>query len=314
MTQAEEAGRGRPGTAVALVVAALLFPVLNWLPLFAAALAVLLVLLPPRRPLAATAGALGLAAVGMGLRTPELLDSATLAWSLVVAVAFGAATLLRPGWGFFARALAAVAAGLAGVGGWLAASGSWARVDAGVHGWLRAAVDTWLTGLRAQSGTSSMLGMFEPVLRATGELWWTVFPAIVCIQSLVALALAWWLFARFAPHGGRWAQLRPLREFRFNDHLIWVAIAGLVLVLLPHGLGLSRIGGNALFLMGGLYIVRGLGVLLFTTGVTPVVLSVVLGIFAFLPISQLVLAVALLVGLGDTWLDVRRRAALTPRA
>ena len=167
----------------------------------------------------------------------------------------------------------------------------------------------------AQSSAESQLSeMLATAVKTAGEAQWTVFPALAALQTLAALALAWWVFARFAPHGGSWAQLGPLRELRFSDHLVWVAIAGLVVVLLPLGAGATRAGANLLVLMGGLYSLRGIAVFLHATRVSPAVAAVFLGVFALSPLSQFVLAAALLVGLGDTWLDLRRRGAQASRA
>ncbi|HLL46588.1 MAG TPA: hypothetical protein VK399_07755, partial [Longimicrobiaceae bacterium] len=82
MTPQEEPGRGRWGTAVALVAAAMLFPVLDWLLLLAVALSALLLVLPPRRTSTAVLGAAGLALALVGFRPAGVVERATLAWVL----------------------------------------------------------------------------------------------------------------------------------------------------------------------------------------------------------------------------------------
>ncbi|HEX7238678.1 MAG TPA: DUF2232 domain-containing protein [Longimicrobiaceae bacterium] len=306
---AEEGGRGRIGTAAVLVAAAL--PLLYLLPLV---LSLLLVALPPRRLRTVVAGALGGAVAVVLLPAPSGVGAALLVWSVSVSAAFALAALLRPAWGFFPRALAAVAAGLGAAGGWLAAAGSWPVLDRAVRTAIDGLAATWTKRVAADVTDPAVARAFEASLRTLAEVQWKLFPAAMALQSLALLALGWWIYARFAPHEGRWAQLRPLREFRFSDHLVWVAIAGLLLVLLPGGGDAARVGANVLFFMGGLYALRGLGVILFTTRISPAVLAVCLAVLALSPLLQIVLVAALGVGLGDTWLDVRRRAALVPRA
>lgn len=315
MSSPEESGRGRWGTAAALVAAAMLFPVLDWLLLLAVALSALLLALPPRRIATAGLGAAGLALALAGFRPADVAESATLAWVLAAAGGFALASLARPAWAFFPRALAAVAGAAAAVGAWLAAAGRWGALDARVQRDVREVTAQVAAQLTAQAPAgASWTEVLAGAVKTAGEAQWTVFPALAALQTLAGLALGWWLFARFAPHGGRWAQLGPLREFRFSDHLVWIGIAGLVVLLLPLGPWATRAGANALVFMGGLYALRGLGVFLFATRVSPVVAALFLGVLALSPLSQVVLVAALLVGLGDTWLDLRKRGAQVSRA
>ncbi|HEV2734718.1 MAG TPA: DUF2232 domain-containing protein [Longimicrobiaceae bacterium] len=315
MSPQEEPGRGRWGTAAALVAAAMRFPVLDWLLLLAVALSALLVVLPPRRPATGLLGAAGLALALVGFRPADVAERATLAWVLAAVAGFALATLARPAWTFFPRALAALAAAAGAVGAGLAATGAWGALDGRVQRDVREVTAQVAAQLTAQAPAgASWTEVLAGAVKSAGEAQWTVFPALAALQTLAGLALGWWLFARFAPHGGRWAQLGPLREFRFSDHLVWVAIAGLVLLLLPLGAGGTRAGANALVFMGGLYALRGLGVFLFATRVSPLVATLVLGLFALSPLSQFVLVAALMVGLGDTWLDLRKRGTQVSRA
>ena len=114
--------------------------------------------------------------------------------------------------------------------------------------------------------------------------------------------------------------LRPLRDFRFNDQLVWGLIVGLTIVLLPTLKTLHGVGKNLLVFFGALYAVRGFGVLTWfmapgSLGVTLAVSFVllfapVLGAFAALALMMLGVA-ALALGLGDTWADWRSRARST---
>jgi hypothetical protein len=144
----------------------------------------------------------------------------------------------------------------------------------------------------------------------------SVFPALLALQSLAALALAWATYHRLS-RARLGNPLRPLREFRFNDQLVWGLIVGLTIVLLPTLSSLRGVGKNLLVFFGALYAMRGFGVLAWfvapgSLGVTLAVATVML----FAPVLQLFAALAfmllgvgaLVLGLGDTWADWRRRA------
>ena len=146
-----------------------------------------------------------------------------------------------------------------------------------------------------------------------------VFPALLALQSLAALALAWATYHRLG-RARLGAPLRPLREFRFNDQLVWGLIVGLTIMLLPTLKALHGVGKNLLVFFGALYAVRGFGVLTWfmapgSLGVTLAVSFVllfapVLDAFAALALMMLGVA-ALALGLGDTWADWRSRARST---
>jgi hypothetical protein len=103
--------------------------------------------------------------------------------------------------------------------------------------------------------------------------------------------------------------LGPLREFRFNDQLVWVFVLGLAAFLAFPGI-LDRVGINAVVFMGALYALRGAAVLLFLKGG----LSFLGGLFVFLGflvMAPYMIVGAAFVGLGDTWFDIRARRAST---
>jgi hypothetical protein len=146
-----------------------------------------------------------------------------------------------------------------------------------------------------------------------------VFPALLALQSLAALALAWATYHRLS-RARLGAPLRPLKEFRFNDQLIWGLIVGLTIVLLPTLATVRGVGRNLLTFFGALYAVRGFGVLswFMAPGSLGVTLSVgfimlaapVLQFFAALVLMVLGMA-AVVLGLGDTWADWRNRTRPT---
>ncbi len=150
---------------------------------------------------------------------------------------------------------------------------------------------------RLSDGMEAQFAMLPTVARS-------VAPAMLAIESLAVLALTWAVYHRV----GR-VRLGPplakLRDLRFDDALIWGFIAGLVTLVLPVPGAVRAVGMNLLVFFGVLYALRGLGVLLWF--LSPgrwmmVLLTLILVLF-----SQIVGLVAVGIGLGDTWLDWRRR-------
>ena len=101
--------------------------------------------------------------------------------------------------------------------------------------------------------------------------------------------------------------LAPLREFRFNDHLVWLLLLGLALIVFGAGEGWTSAGGNTVVFMGGLYTMRGAAVLLFLNGGL-IGLGFLLVAVGMLVLAPVLIMGALLVGVGDTWLDLRSKA------
>ncbi len=313
MEPAGATGSVRWGTAVALTLAVMFLSIFDAIPLVALPLAVLFVALPAesRWKWIGMGTAIWVAAVALPGST---LSALSRGWGLLLGGAFLLSSAVRPRWGVLPRALLAVVlAGAAGLGG-LALTGAWPAVDRLVQSHLQTVASLTLTSVGTQAAGSAWVGELGEVARRMARLQWTLFPAVLALQSLAALALASWWVARSRRREETSFRLRPLREFRFNDQLVWLAIAGLVLLLLPFGAAATRVGVNALFFMGALYALRGLGVFLFLAGGAPSIGLIVLGVLAAIILNRVVLTAALLVGLGDTWLDIRGRAKLAPRS
>ena len=138
-----------------------------------------------------------------------------------------------------------------------------------------------------------------------GELEATIYPALLALASVAALAVVWWAFRQVA-EGRRMDVLGPFREFRFRDDLVWVLIVGIAFFVLPLGSFGTRIGSNLMTFMGALYAVRGIAVLLALWGSPGFFAMLFLGLAAFL-IWPLVMMATFLVGVTDIWLDLRAR-------
>ena len=240
------------------------------------------------------------------------------AWAIVLAASFGLVSLLSSAMPFFVRALASVGIALA-VAFTIALStpSGIARFQhAGVEEFMRRAAvsvtliqqawstDTW-KGLRERAPLlQDAYDVAADTERELPKHTTPLIPALLALESLVALGLAWGVYHRLSPVRIG-PSLGPLTEFRFNDQLIWALAVGLTLSLLPtFGEGRNA-GYNLLLFFGALYVIRGLGILAWISKgryVFIIVLSLIpQGIF-------LLGLMALALGLGDTWFDLRRRA------
>jgi hypothetical protein len=243
------------------------------------------------------------------------------AWAIVLAASFGLISLLSATTAFFVRGLASVGIALA-VGFIIALSSpsGIARIQhAGGEDLMRRAAAS-LNQFQQKWDTEQWkdLTASAPLLQ-TADDWVAdierelpkqttpLLPALLALESLAALGLAYSVYNRLsAVRIG--PELGPLTEFRFNDQLIWALAVGLTLSLLP-AFGEGRNAGfNLLLFFGALYAIRGLGVLAWISR-GRYLFIILLGL---IPQGILLLGVlALALGLGDTWLDLRRRARAT---
>ena len=275
-------------------------------------------------------GRAGLALVWIGLAAwtltrPTLgasahFDILTRGWSLIVAACFGLVCCLGGTKAFFVRALTAVTVALAIA---LAVVAVTRNSDVG---------DIVLTELTGRSGQAT--AGFEAALAASPR--WSeltardtaaaevatglvklieagavgassVFPALLGLESLLILALAWALFHRLS-RVRIGAPLAPLREFRFNDQLVWGVLLALTILWLPTLDMVRAAGWNLLLFFGGLYAVRGFGVLAWFLSPGRLALTIIILLLFMFPLLG---ALAFGLGLGDTWLDWRNRARPT---
>jgi len=244
--------------------------------------------------------------------------AASKGWALLVVATFGVVSIMSPREPFFPRALAAVglsfAVGLALV---LFSAKRPDSIEKTVRAEYARRVDSWLADWESVSktrewqqltrdnpGMETLARESSDQLRKLPPVTARLYPALLALESLAVLALAWGLFhrvsrARIGP------PLAPLREFRFNDQLVWGLVAGITAVAVPTLTAFRVVGLNLLVFFGALYALRGLGVLtwFFAPGRLMVALTIGLAIFMW----PLLGVFALGIGLGDTWLDWRSR-------
>lgn len=256
-------------------------------------------------------------------------------WTLLLAGAFGMTCLLGSSRPFFTKALIAVGTsfGLALImslfgpvtlttaGG--AIGDEFARRNAEFIEYLAAAISTnsaqWQAWTERMPKLATVPADAGVQLSAVSRLGQMVFPALLALESLAGLALAWATYHRLSRRR-LGAPLSPLRDFRFNDQLVWGLIVGLVILLLPNLEPIRGLGRNLVLFFGALYAIRGLGVLAWFMAPGTLTVSLMVGaVLIFVPFIQ-VLAIlgfmtlgvtALGLGVGDTWADWRSRARST---
>ncbi len=298
-------GWGRAG---ALFFATLVLSVFAPLVLVLIPFAWLVFSAPAKRALPVMAGALGMVMALAGA-TRSGLWYVERGWTIILGGCFAAVTLRWPERRFLPRALLAIA--VAGAGAWAALGLSprrWAIIDRMVATRLRDGVSTSLEALRVLRDGTPLPGTVISTVFQAAEWQSNLFPAMLGLSSLAALGAAWWLYVRLVRGSGE--GLGPLRDFRFNDQLVWLLVAGAVMFVLQPDGATGRAGLNLLAFTGALYALRGAGVAVaLTRGVSA--LGWVLLALAFLLLAPFLFAAALLIGLGDTWVDIRARAQRT---
>lgn len=226
-------------------------------------------------------------------------------WSLIVGAWFVLAVVLLPRATLLGRSLIAVAASAATAGLLFVLNGAgWYALDTTVAGQLRSGASEIVLFWSSKLQDRPWLDDLSSAVYRFADFQAKAFPALLGVATLCGLAVAWWLWRRLALQDLR--PLRALREFRFTDELIWLVVAGAVLVALPLQAGVTRAGTNLLLFMGALYAVRGLAVMLALFG-SPSLLGGLFGVLLFMMLYPIIMATTLMVGLTDTWLDLRSR-------
>lgn len=265
-------------------------------------------------------------------------------WAVTVGAAFGLVCLVAAAKPFLTRALAALAlAGVVTAGGFsMRATGGQSvfnasalmfsqeyqqRLGASLSVWhARTASPSWRafaarfpeTVERAERMEAVLLALADsqPASAAVGGLRLAplvrLAPALLALESLLALALGWAAYHRLA-RARIGPPLAALRDLRFNDQWVWGLIVGITVLLLPTLVEWRTVGLNLVAFFGTLYALRGAGVL---TWYVPdrAAVWVLLGLMVLVPVLGPVwmlvalLTVTFTLGLGDTWRDFRAGA------
>jgi hypothetical protein len=251
-------------------------------------------------------------------------------WTLLMAGAFGLVCLLGTKHSFFSRAITAIGLALVlllglSLRGALTPTRARQAMQAEFarrNGDSMAAFQTVAREYPEAAKSISQLGTVEGMeekLKATSDEGIGLAPSLLLLESLIALALAWTTYHRIA-RTRLGAPLGPLRDFRFIDQLVWGLIAGIAIVFVPSFEFMDGTGRNLLVFFGALYAIRGFGVLswFMRPGAFAIVLMVgfaMLWLPVLTPVAvrvfMLLALAAFGLGLGDTWVDWRRRARST---
>jgi hypothetical protein len=238
-------------------------------------------------------------------------------WTALLGGSFGLVLIAVRRSSFLPRALAALAIAIGS--GFVVATAipnGFARISRAMLAEFNRRNDESLAALNAMSTTQGWQDLLkdsprleqvtrdsEEQLRVMPQYTSPLVPALVALEALVALALGWSIYHRLA-RVRLGPPFDPLREFRFNDQLVWGVALGATLFLLTQ-FEEGRVAGlNLLLFFGALYAVRGFGVLLWMTRGRLAMAALVFATTFALP---LVGAMAVAMGLGDTWLDWRKR-------
>lgn len=223
-------------------------------------------------------------------------------WALLLGGCFVGLSIVRPKMKISDRALEAVFGALVLVAILMTLmSGAWNIVDWVISDRVRATVAQVI----ALGGSEGLAPALITALYQTAELQILIFPALTALASMSALLLSWWLFIFFS--GRSEEALGPVKNFRFNDHLIWMLVVGLFLLFTRWSEPLQRLGSNAVVFIGALCAVRGAAVIVFITGGFSV-LGYAMTLFGLVIVPPIVLGGAILIGIADIYLDFRKRS------
>ncbi len=220
-------------------------------------------------------------------------------------------TFLSTSWSLTHRSLAAIGVAAVGTGALLAAARtSWPEI----HWWVESRIQfaaqlvlARMSGDQPGVGDDALVVQLEAWFESVIPLMADFFPATVAVQMLAGLALATALCSRFAPAAGvTWGKFR---DFRFSEHLGWIAVVALAIVLLTKAATLKLMAANVLVVAGLLYALRGAAVAWFGLTLTggPGLLTTGLVAFSVVFMLPVILIGTIFIGVVDAGLDLRRR-------
>lgn len=229
--------------------------------------------------------------------------------------AFVVAMLIRPG-AVFPRAALAVGLAAAAALVWGERLGfGWPQVQTAAAHETSAFFSAQAAAAASQGAAGDAARQLFTELAERGGAVAALFPAILVLAAVAGLALAWRLYQELAS--------RPIARtdgsfagFRFGDQLVWIPVLALAVLVLPLGdrlgeISLRVLAQNVLLVAVALYCVRGLAVFWTIARAAPRAIVLVLTLVALF-LSPFAVSGLALLGLADSWLDFRRRAAPPP--
>ena len=201
-------------------------------------------------------------------------DGMARGWMLLLAAVFGLVSLVASAEAFFPRALSALAVSMAlGFGIVLVSQGGTGRVLAAMTAEMNRRVDEsnkalrdaasqpeWKAMIKVSPGLTQMTQENEALLGSIPKWSVMLMPALLALESLAALALGWAFYHRMSDVAIGPA-LGKLKDFTFNDQLVWGVAVGASVYLLKAFQDGKTAGLNLLVFFGFLYVLRGMGIL-----------------------------------------------------
>ena len=231
-------------------------------------------------------------------------DQVLRAWVLLSGVGLVGAAMLSPGRFLSRGAAASTLAGVATFTLMFTVGPSWSEVAWAVQYETNRVLHEGALML-SMSGPDTFTTL-DRVAAAMGRL----YPSGLWMQSLLGGALAWSIAHRLSP-GAQGEPLGRFRDFTFSDHVVWALMLGMIAMVAPFGNAVRTLAVNLTVVLTALYMVRGVAVsvaLLERWGI-PVIAMVGVTVAATLLAVPLlvILPSTLLLGIADTWIDVRGR-------
>ncbi|MEE8267525.1 MAG: DUF2232 domain-containing protein [Gemmatimonadales bacterium] len=274
-------------------------------------------------------GPIGVLLLVSGLRTTRerLWLSAIVAWTVLWLVQPGGITtqIIRGGGimvtGAFVAAVlwrperlgrnvgVAVAAGLAGTLWWTWLLGvTWERIEFALTRATWAVYQTMAKSMTAFDGPGAAEDAAAGIALVV-----KLFPGLTVLAAGTGLLVGWAVYQRVAlrPIGGPAA---PFTGFRGSDHLLWGLVVPLAILISPAGDALDLVAVNVLLVFGIIYVARGAAILTWFMRPKSPLGWVGWGLVAVAALFVLPIAGSglLLLGIVDTWIDIRRRPMPPP--
>ena len=257
------------------------------------------------QPIAGLIGAISVALLVVSGGDGSRLGAATSAYIVLASGAFVSLVLLRPDT-ILRQALRSIA--LAGIASALLIQAIWGSGGWGALTW-EATRDTSLAMRMVVEVAPDAFPIYEPLVRFISMTW----PAMLALQTLAGLALAWELHRRIAASSAQGAPLMRFKDFDIGDGWVWGIVAWLGVLILPVSSFLHMAGTNLGLVAGTLYVLRGAAIVATFAdafGISALTLVLVAAAAAALALPLLfVLPGLCTLGITDTWYQYRRRLA-----
>ena len=257
------------------------------------------------QPIAGLIGAISVALLVLSGGSGSRLGAATSAYIVLASGAFVSVVLLRPDT-ILRQALRSIV--LAGAATALLIRAIWGTGAWGALAW-EDTRDTSLTMRTMVEVLPDAFPIYEPMVRFISMTW----PAMLALQTLAGLALAWELHRRIAASTAQGAPLMRFKDFEIGDGWVWGIVAWLGVLILPVSSFLHVAGTNLGLVAGTLYVLRGAAIVATFAeafGISALTLVLVAAAAAALALPLLFVVPGLCtLGITDTWYRYRRRLA-----